>query len=153
MESINSSEPSEADGDDSPELDDNTPVLGDPVKPPDHTINFAEQLGLSVVHTAEGGIRFQHAYQAIEKNEYVPPPISDRAAARREAELSAGKARVAAAIESRRLQATPVKSAAEVAAEGNTQAVFRPNDVGADRPKTGLGPVIQAQQRRARARG
>lgn len=57
-----------------------------------------------------------------------PAPMTPRALSKREAEMEAGRRAVARAEEARRLFPPAPKSAAEIAAEGSTNPVFRPGD-------------------------
>ncbi len=82
-------------------------------------------------------------HQAKPKEEYVPPPMSDKMRERINEELEAGRraqAKAQAQLDSR---PKPDISEAEAKAQGTSTPVFRPNNMVPDARRGGLGPIRQ----------
>lgn len=94
-----------------------------------------DSLKMVATKTEDGGVKFQHAYQAIEEKTYTPPPITVRAFDKRAAEFEAGRQRVAIFEEIKRTRPKPVISEKERMSMGQSNPVFRPNLVSADKSR------------------
>lgn len=97
---------------------------------------------------AEGIDALHAAIQArsnIPKEEYVPPPRTERQMTQLEAELAAGAAaqKRAQAQQDIANEARARAAAEERAKEGFTNPVYRPNDMVPDPIKGGMGPITQ----------